>query len=512
MDSGALGVFDWIVVAGYVLVVLGIGIWATRRSHTSDDYFLAGRSIPWLVTGMSLFATNMSGSTLVGLAGGAYQMGLAVYNYEWTAVVALLALMALFLPVYRRLEITTAPEFLEYRFDARTRRCFSALALVGTVVIDMAGTLYAGAIFVTVLLPKLSLSTCVAILAIMAGTYAITGGYRAAVYTDVLQATLLFLGAGCVAAAAYWEVGGWTAVQTATNPETRRLILPANSDVLPWPGLLTGLFLLGIYYWCINQVMVQRALAARSLQEARSGALFAGFLKLPVLFLMVMPGLFALVLYPDLGNPDLVFPKLALDLLPGGIRGLILVAFVAAVMSSVDSILNSASALVTMDFYATLRPEASERRLVLVGRVVAATALILGAVLAPQIQQFPSLWTYLQSALSYLVPPIVAVFFGGLFAPRINRQGAFYTLVGGSLLALLLLLIQPPIHFLYVAALLFVVSMAGMTGVSYSTTPPPQQKVAACLWTRKDLHAPQSTVGVAGLLLLTTALIVGLFW
>jgi len=512
MQSSALGVFDWLVVAGYVLVVLGIGVWATRRSDTSEDYFLAGRSIPWVVTGLSLFATNMSGSTLVGLAGGAYQMGLAVYNYEWTAVVALLALIALFLPVYRRLEITTAPEYLEHRFDARTRRCFSALALVGNILIDMAGTLYAGAIFVTVVLPPLSLTTCIAILAIMAGAYAVVGGLRAAVYTDVLQGALLFLGAGCVAVAAYWEVGGWTAVQAATAPETRRLILPANSDVLPWPGLLTGLVLLGIYYWCINQVMVQRALAARSLTEARYGALFAGFLKVPVLFLMVMPGLFALVLYPSLGNPDLVFPKLALDLLPDGLRGLLLVAFVAAVMSSVDSVLNSASALVTMDFYAPLHPQASEGRLVLVGRVVAVVVLVLGALTAPQLRQFPSLWAYLQSALSYLTPPIVAVFLGGLFGPRINRQGAFSTLVGGSVLALLLLAIQPPIHFLYVAALLFAISVIIMISVSYATAAPSSQNVAACLWRREDTSVSRPTVRAAVLLLLVVTLLVGALW
>jgi SSS family solute:Na+ symporter len=512
MHSGSLGVFDWVFVGGYVLIVLGIGAWATRRSETSDDYFLAGRSVPWFVVGLSLFATNMSGSTLVGLAGGAYQMGLAVYNYEWTAVVALLALILLFLPVYRRLEITTAPEFLEHRFDARTRRWFSALALVGNVVIDMAGTLYAGAIFITVVLPGLSLSTCVAILALMAGAYAIAGGLRAAVYTDLLQGTLLLIGAGCVAGAAYGEVGGWAAVEAATAAEARRLILPVSSTVLPWPGLLTGLVLLGVYYWCINQVMVQRALAARSLTEARYGALFAGALKLPVLFLLVMPGLFALVLYPQLGNPDLVFPRLALDLLPVGVRGVILVAFIAAVVSSVDSILNSASALVTMDFYATLRPEASEQRLVLVGRLVAAAVLVLGAVLAPQIQQFSSLWTYLQSALSYLVPPIVAVFAGGLFSARINRGGAFWALALGSGLGLGLLVLQPSLHFLYVAALLFVASIGVMAGVSYATAPPPRDKVAACLWRRTDAYVGRPTMGVAAALLLAVAGVVGAFW
>lgn len=512
MQPSALGVFDWVVLAGYVLVVLGIGFWATRRSNTSDDYFLAGRSIPWLVSGVSLFATNMSGSTLVGLAGGAYQMGLAVYNYEWMAVIALLALIVLFLPVYRRLKITTAPEFLERRFDARTRRGFSALALVGNVVIDMAGTLYAGALFITVVWPGVSLTTCVWILAIMAGMYAIAGGLRAAVYTDALQGTLLILGAGCVAVAAYWKVGGWTAIEAATDPQSRNLILPATSDVLPWPGLITGLVLLGIYYWCINQVMVQRTLAARSLEEARYGALFVGFLKLPVLFLMVMPGLFALVLYPDLGNPDLVFPKLAVNVLPGGIRGLILATVVAAVMSSVDSVLNSASALVTMDFYATLRPEASEQRLVFVGRVVAAIVLVLGALIAPEIRHFPSLWAYLQSALSYLVPSIVAVFVGGLFGPRINPHGAFFTLVGGSMLALLLFAVQPPIHFLYVAALLFVASVVLMTSVSYATEPPSEGQVSPCLWRHEDAHVNSTTFRATVVLLLVVTVVVGTFW
>ncbi|HKL87444.1 MAG TPA: sodium:solute symporter [Salinibacter sp.] len=512
MRSGALGVFDWIVIAGYALTVLGVGVWATRRSDTSDDYFLAGRSLPWVVVGASLFATNMSGSTLVGLVGGAYQMGLAVYNYEWTAVVALLALMVLFLPAYRRLNITTAPEFLERRFDVRTRRCFSALALVGNVLIDMAGALYAGAIFVNVVIPALSLETCVVLLALMAGGYAVAGGMRAAVYTDVLQGILLMLGAGCVTAVAYGEVGGWDAVVAATEPNMRRLILPAGNDVLPWPGLVTGLALLGIYYWCINQVMVQRALSARSLQQARHGALLAGFLKLPVLVVLVMPGLFALVLYPNLGNPDLVFPKLTLELLPTGVRGFILVAFIAAVMSSVDSVLNSASALVTMDFYATFRPQASEERLVLVGRIVAVVILVLGAVVAPQIQQFPSLWTYLQSALSYLSPPIVAVFAGGLFGPRVNRQGAFWTLAIGSALGGLLLVVQPALHFLYVAALLFVASVGMMMGVSYATAPPPQRKVAACLWRQTDAHLSRGTLRIVVVLLLAVALIVGALW
>jgi SSS family solute:Na+ symporter len=307
-------------------------------------------------------------------------------------------------------------------------------------------------------------------------------------------------------------VGGWTAVEAATDPSLRRLILPADSEVLPWPGLCSGLLLLGVYYWCINQVMVQRTLSTASLEEARYGALFAGVLKLPVLFLLVVPGLCAIVLYPNLGNPDLVFPRLAFDLLPAGLRGLVLVAFIAAVMSSVDSILNSASALITMDFYAALRPHAPERHLVLVGRIAAAVVLVLGAALAPQIEQFTSLWNYLQSALSYLTPPIVAVFLGGILGRRVNRQGAFATLVGGSALALLLLVLQPPLHFLYVAALLFVVSLTMLWGISYATGPPSPEKLTACLWTRRDATGARAVWVGAGLLLLAVAIIVAVLW
>ena len=511
MRSGAFGTLDWVAVGIYLCVILGIGYWATRRSDTSDDYFLAGRSIAWPLTGLSLFATNMSGSTLVGLIGGAYQMGLVIYNYEWTAIVALLVLILFFLPVYRRLDITTAPEFLEHRFDTRTRRYFSALALTGNILIDMAGTLYAGAVVMRVILPSVSLEVCVWILALIAGVYAIAGGLRAAVYTDVLQGILLLLGTACVSALAYWKVG-WAAVEATTPPTMRTLILPANSEVLPWPGLCTGLVLLGIYYWCINQVMVQRTLASRSLEEARQGALLAGALKLPVLVLMVLPGLFALVLFPNLENPDLVFPTLAFELLPGGLRGLVLVAFVAAVMSSVDSVLNSASSLLTMDFYAALRPDVSERRLVVVGRVVAAAVLVLGASIAPQIQQFSSLWMYLQSALSYLTPPIVAVFIGGLFVRRATRHAAFYTLVAGSALAVALLLIDPGLHFLYVAGLLFLASLAVMGSVSYATAAPSRVKTPASMWRRSDIEASAATTSGALLLLMAVAITVALLW
>ncbi|MCS3675952.1 SSS family solute:Na+ symporter [Salinibacter ruber] len=513
MRSGSFSILDWVAVAGYVLVILGIGFWGTRQSDTSDDYFLAGRSISWPLTGLSLFATNMSGSTLVGLMGGAYQMGLVIYNYEWTAVVALLVLIFFFLPVYRRLGITTAPAFLEYRFDVRTRKYFSALALTGNVLIDMAGTLYAGAIVMRVVLPTLSLEVCVGVLALLAGMYAIAGGLRAAVYTDVLQGVLLLAGTACVSAAAYWQVGGWGAVESATAPSMRNLILPANSEVLPWPSLCTGLMLLGVYYWCINQVMVQRTMAACSLDEARRGALLAGVLKLPVLILMVMPGLLALVLYPDLQNPDLVFPTLAFDLLPSGLRGLVLVSFVAAVMSSVDSVLNSASALLTMDFYAALRPEASECQLVLVGRIVAAVVLVLGAAIAPQIAQFSSLWTYLQSALSYLTPPIVAVFLGGLFVRRVNHYAAFSTLVAGSLLALVLLFIDPGLHFLYTAGLLFLTSLVAMGGVSYFTsTWTVETPDSAVMWQRSDADIAPKTMTATALLLIAIAVTVGALW
>ena len=485
MYSATLSTADLVMVGVYLAVIFGLGALAARQEETAEGYFLAGRSLAWPLVGFSLFASNISSSTLVGLAGSAYGTGIAVYNYEWMAVLVLVFFVLFILPLYLRSGIYTTPEFLERRYDARARYYFSGLSIFGNIVIDIAGALYAGGLVIQAIYPAVPLWVTITVIAVAAGLYTIVGGLRAVVYTDTVQAILLTLGAAFVAFEAYRYVGSWEAVTSTVPPEMMRLIQPADSEVVPWPGLLTGLVLLGIYYWCTNQAIVQRVLGARDVNHGRWGALFAGLLKLPVLFVMVLPGLFARLIYPDLENPDLVFPTLIVDLLPGGVRGLILMAFLAAIMSSVDSVLNSASTLITFDFVEKWRPGLTSRRLVWVGRLTTGIIITLGAVVAPQIARFASLWDYLQSSLAFITPPIVALYLLGIFWKRANASGAVAALGGGVLAAVLVLALPLDLHFLYVAAGIFGVAMVLLVVVSLLTAPPDPCSLRGMVWSRE---------------------------
>lgn len=525
MPAFALAPLDYLAVGAYLVVIVGIGFWVARATATSEEYFLAGRSLTWPLIGFSFFASNISSSSLIGLAGAAYDSGIAVYSYEWFAIVVLVLFVVVFLPLYLRARIYTIPEYLERRFSAGTRLVVSGLSIVGNVLLEIAGALYAGALVLGLLYPDVPLGWIVLALALVAGAYTVAGGLKAVVYTDALQAVLLLGGACFVAVEVARQVGSWEAVEAATTPAMRRLIQPADDPTLPWPGLLTGLPLLGIYYWCNNQYIVQRALGARSLDEGRWGALFAGALKLPVLFVMVLPGLFARVLYPDLPQADAVFPTLLFDLLPVGLRGLVLVALIAALMSSLDSTLHAVSTLVTMDFARKLRPAATDRQLVRTGRVVTLVVMGLGVAWAPQILRFPSLWQYLQAVLAYLTPPIVACFLGGALWRRANAPGALAALLGGEVVGvavgLLLFTGVIEMHFLYVAALLFVWSTGLLVGVSLATAPPPA-RTGALVWSRSLWRAETAALAArpawknyrvqAALLLVLTAVVVAAFF
>ncbi len=520
---------DWIMVGVYVVVIVGIGFFVSRHQTSTDDYFLAGRSLTWGVIGSSMFATNISTSSLVGMAGDAYAYGIAVYNYEWMAVVVLILFALFFLPFYLRSKVYTMPEFLERRFDVRSRYYFSAVAITGNVLIDTAGSLYAGALIIQILYPGFPMWQAVVLLAMLSGLYTILGGLKAVVYTDVLQAVLLIGASTVVSVVAFNQVGSWKAVQEATSPDMLSLIQPIGDPVLPWPGLVTGVFLLGFYFWGTNQFMVQRTLAAKSLEHGRQGALFAGLLKLPVLFIMVLPGTFARILYgPDaLAQPDMVLPIMLFDLLPIGIRGLVLAALVAAIMSSVDSTLNSASTLTTMDFVRTWRPNADNRFLVLVGRGTTGVFMLIAALWAPFIIEFASLWQYLQSVLAYLTPPVVACFVLGLFWARANRDGAFAALYTGHAVALGLALAEWhfagfDLHFLYVPPVLFVVSAGTMVGVSLLGEAPAPETVDEYTWSFSHFsddvaHAARQPwyrnfFVQSGILLSLTACILVFFW
>ncbi|MDJ0841670.1 MAG: sodium:solute symporter [Acidobacteriota bacterium] len=482
MDFQLEGI-DLAMVGLYTLFIIWIGFYIGSKTKSSEDYFLAGRSLTWWLIGFSLFATNMSSTSLIGLAGSAYGEGIAVYNYEWMAAVVLAVFVIFFLPFYIRTRVSTVPEYFERRFDQRSRYYFSTLTIVGNIFIDTAGSLYAGGLVIQLVYPQIPLWQAVTALAVVAGLYTVAGGLKAVVYTDAIQAVLLLIGAGWITVQAYSAVGSWDAVTAVTPPEMLSLIKPADDPFLPWTGLLIGVPMLGFYFWCNNQFMVQRVLGAKSLEHGRWGALFAGFLKLPVILIMVLPGTMARVLYPDLERADMVYPTMMFDLLPVGLRGLVLTALLAAIMSSIDSTLNSASTLVTMDFVKKLRPKSDNRFLVWTGRLVTFIFMVVSALWAPQILKFPSLWQYLQSVLAYLCPPIVACFLIGTFWRRANATGAFVSLIAGHVVSLILLLMGTGIHYLIIPGILFIISGLVLVLVSLATAEPDAAKVEACTWT-----------------------------
>jgi SSS family solute:Na+ symporter len=478
-----LSTLDLAVIGVYLVLVLYIGLRMARQTHTGEDLFLAGRRLGWIPIGFSLFASNISSTTLVGLSGAAYTWGIAVSNYEWMAAFVLVFFALFFIPYYLNARITTVPEFLERRFDRRSRLYFSGLTLFSNIVVDTAGTLFAGAIVLKVFFPAVDLFTACLGLAIVAGLYTAAGGLAAVVYTDVLQAIILLIGSSLVSYLSFAEVDfSWTAITAATPPEHLSLMLPLSDPNLPWLGTLVGVPILGFYFWCTNQFIVQRVLGARSIAHARWGALFAGFLKLPVLYLMVMPGVIAGMILPELENGDAVFPTLVTTLLPSGLAGLIMAGLLAAIMSSIDSTLNSASTLLTMDFLQPEKRQWSTRKTLWVGRGFVLLFMLLAASISPLIANFVGLFHYLQSALAYLVPPVAVVFIVGLFWRRANAAGAFATLTGGhTISAILFVLVQADIlslHFTIMAGVIALVSAVLFIVVSLLTAPPREPTLA----------------------------------
>jgi SSS family solute:Na+ symporter len=468
---GLLGLLDWAVVALYAGGLIILGLLMSRRRIAPVDYFLASRATHWPVIGLALLASNMSSTALVGLAGGAYAIGVSVYDYEWSAVVILVFFCVFLLPSIIRSQTYTMPEFLERRYDRRVRLYFAILTLFLNIFVDSAGVLYSGSLVGELLFPGWPLWMIVALLAGTAGLYATLGGLRSVIYTEAVQAVVLMVGALMISIGAFSRAGGWHTVMQGVAPQALSLIRPIGDPGVPWPGLLLGIPLLGFYYWCTNQSIVQRMLSAKNIDHARWGALFAALLKLPVLFLIVLPGTCALLLFPRLPHPDLVYPNLILRLLPTGLVGLVVAGFVAATMVSIASMLNSASTLITMDVIRQIKPNLSDPQVVRVGRISTVALLLVAVAWAPQLQLFPSLWQYLQAVLAYAVPPVVALFLVGMFWRGANANGAAATMLVGSLGGVALFMINvmfgwTHFHFLYAAPILTVFDAAILIAVS----------------------------------------------
>ena len=461
---GALATLDYIVLAVYLLVVIAVCLRVSRRSPDSDELFLAGRTLGAGVVGLSLFASNISSTTLIGLPGAAWQSGIAVANYEWMAALVLVFTAVFVAPTLLGNRITTLPELLERRFDARMRKYLSGVSIFLSIVLDTAGSLFAGALVLQVFFPGLPLGATIAALAVFAGLYTAAGGLRAVVYTDVLQSVVLLAGSAMLAWLVFAEFDfSWAAVKAAVPADHLSLIRPLDDPHLPWLGTLIGLPVLGFYYWTMNQYVSQRLLGARDMKAAGGGALLAAGLKLLPLFLMVIPGAMAISLLPDLQRGDEVFPRLLAQYAPAGLVGLVLAALLAAIMSSVDSALNSASTLITLDFVQPRRPGLDTRALARLGRWTTLALMALAALWAPMIDSFPGLFAYLQQAFAYVTPPLVAVFALAFLDKGLGPRAALYATASGHLVSagwfVATQLGWLDLHFTIVAGLLFALTL-----------------------------------------------------
>ncbi|MEN8799751.1 MAG: sodium:solute symporter [Flavobacteriaceae bacterium] len=570
---GELGVLDITVIVVYLVGIIIYGISKAKRS-SSEDYFLGGRTMTWPIVGIALFSANISSSTLVGLASDAFQTDISVYNYEWYAVVILIFFAIFFLPFYLKSGVYTMPEFLERRYDNRSRYYFSFITVVGNVLVDTAAGLYVGKIVLTLLFPGLDPTLILIILAVAAAAYTIPGGLNSVIQTEVIQAVLLIIGSCLLTYFAFDKLGGgWSSMMDGldtmlakgevnfdrkieagqyipTNSEEVFSLVRPSNDKIPWWSLLSGIPLLGFYFWANNQFMVQRVLGAKNLNHGRWGALFAGFLKLPVIFIMVVPGVLGLLLFNDLdisglnyqlsdGSvcddlsdcPNLTYPVLLFQLLPAGILGLVVAGLMAAMMSSVSATFNSASTLVTMDFVRQLRPQMSSKQLVRVGQITTIILVVLAILWVPFIETVSdSLWEYLQTVIAYTSPPAVATFILGLFWKRANGTGSIVSLLCGFVLAIFTILsqvygwVEPlnDIHFLAKASILFVICVTIHVVVSLTTAPSPAEKVADYTYKKslfteeteelKSVPWYQNYRKLSVILLVLTAIIVTYFW
>ncbi|UCC85262.1 MAG: sodium:solute symporter [Gemmatimonadota bacterium] len=474
---------DWLVVGAYFAVLLGVALWVLRqKQETSTDYFLAGRHVGWFVIGASIFASNIGSEHIVGLAGTGAKTGVAMGLYELHSWLALL-LGWVFIPFYLRSRVFTMPEFLEKRYSPSARWFLSLVMLVGYVLTKVSVTVYAGAVVFQVLM-GFDFWTGALIVVILTGIYTVAGGLRAVVYTEAVQMIVLIAGSVAVTAIGLVKIGGWNELVATAGSDHLNLFLPTDHPEFPWPGMVIAPPIVGLWYWCTDQYIVQRALAARNETQARRGTIWAAYLKLLPFFIFVIPGVIAFALARtgqlELEAADQAFPVMVKTLLPIGLRGLVAGGLLAALMSSLAAVFNSCSTLFTMDIYKKLRPEVSERALVTVGRIATAAVVVFGILWIPLMENISGeLYHYLQSVQAYIAPPIAVVFFLGLFWKRLNAAGAMSALVGGFVLGMARLVAElskealggllywfADVNFLYFAILLTAVCVALLIGVS----------------------------------------------
>jgi SSS family solute:Na+ symporter len=477
------------------VVIFGIGFYFSRKERTSEDYFLASRNIGWFAIGASLFVSNISTEHFIGLSGTGASSGLAVGHFEWLACMILLILGWVFVPFYLRSNVFTMPQFLERRFSRHCAVYLAGISIVAYIFTKISVQLYAASV-VLERVAGWSLWKTAIILVIATGIYTIAGGLAAVIYTDTVQTLILITGAVALTLIGLHRVGGFAHLQAMVPPSYFHMIKPATDPAFPWTGIFFGAPILGIWYWCTDQVIVQRVLSARDEGHAKAGTIFAGFLKILPVFMLVLPGIIAFALFPDQvkEKPDYAYPTLVLNLLPTGLVGLVMAALLAAVMGAMSSVFNSASTLVTLDFYKKIRPEASERQLVNFGRIATGGMVLLGLLWVPFIHLLSAqLYIYLQSVQAYISPPIAACFVFGILWPRLNGQGAISSLLVGFVMGASRFVFEVldktaqyksgairwlvDMNFLHYAIFMFVVCSVVLIGVSMIYPAPDEKKI-----------------------------------
>jgi SSS family solute:Na+ symporter len=541
----ALHPIDWFFILGYFALVFGIAYWAylkEKQSQTSTEYFLAGRNLGWWIIGASVFSSNIGSEHLVGLAGSGATDGVAMAHYELHAW-CLLVLGWVMVPFYMRSKVFTMPEFLERRFSPVNRTVLSAISLVAYILTKLAVGIFAGGIVFAVLIPDVTflgldsfwIGSILVIL--LTGIYTVLGGMRAVAYTSALQTLILVIGSALVTWYGLRALGGWHVLREVAGAEMFNLwrpIVPEGmaatwapvkeagrmawyfNDNYPWIGMLFCAPIIGLWYWCTDQYIVQRVLSAQDERDARRGSIAAAMLKLLPVFIFIIPGMISFALAKSGQNAMLqqtffdangelirdnaqqAFPMLVAQVLPVGVRGIVVAGLLAALMSSLAGAFNVSSALFTMDFYSKLKPEATQKQLVWIGRVATAVMVLIGLAWIPVIQGGKGLYDYLQGVQAYLAPPIFVVFFLGVFVKRLNAKGALWALIVGFALGLFRLAVDTPVKlmdgftyaegslfwivnntfFQYYSILILLVCMAVMYVVSYMSEEPDYARIS----------------------------------
>jgi SSS family solute:Na+ symporter len=448
----AIPVLDLIIIIAYLVGILFVGIFSVRRMKlTSQGYFLAGRSLKWGMVGAALFASNISTIHLVGLAASGYNEGLVWGNFEWMATFTLILLGLVFAPFYFKSQISTLPEFLERRYGPASRMFLAFMAIIGALFIHIGMSLYAGAAVFKQFF-GIDVVTSIVIISVITTIYTVLGGLKAVVVTETIQAVILVFGAVAItvfAILALPDVGvnSLADLKAAVRPEQLSMIRTDNASGLAWYAVLLGYPILGIWYWCSDQTIVQRVLGARSQKDAQLGPLFAGFLKILPVFIMVFPGVLGYVLFKDLigSDPNQTLPVLINQLIPTGLKGLIAAGLLAALMSTIAAALNSSATLVAVDIMKRLKPHLSDIKLVQIGRYSAVAVMLLAMIWSTQGGRYSSIFEAINAIAANLAPPITTVFLWGVFWRRGTKQAALITLIIGFTLGAVSFMIDLPV-------------------------------------------------------------------